>query len=163
MKEEKRIINKLKHKTKNNQKLACSCVYYSCDRAFLMGFYNYTSTNDWWEKNYYNWEKWYLLVVIKKALILKGNKSNPSISLKIAKMLFSNQVNSGKKKKTCTLPFIPPFNNNNNNNKAGVTVVLYRLLGLRHNIATRDILPRETSVPQQQKFHTDDVNQCLHN
>ena len=98
MKEEKRIINKLKHKTKNNQKLACSCVYYSCDRAFLMGFYNYTSTNDWWEKNYYNWEKWYLLVVIKKALILKGNKSNPSISLKIAKMLFSNQVNSGKKK-----------------------------------------------------------------
>ena len=38
MKEEKKIINKLKQKTKNNQKLACGCGYYSCDRAFLMGF-----------------------------------------------------------------------------------------------------------------------------
>lgn len=51
MKEEKKIINKLKQKTKNNQKLACGCGYYSCDRAFLMGFYNYASTNDGCEKN----------------------------------------------------------------------------------------------------------------
>ena len=27
----------------------------------------------------------------------------------------------------------------------------------------RDILLGGASVPQQQKFHTDDLNQCLHN
>ena len=76
MKEDKtKFINKLKNETEDNQKLACSCGYYSCDRAFLMGFYNYTSNNDWWEKiiNYY-WEKWLLLVVIIEALIHKNRK-----------------------------------------------------------------------------------------
>ena len=30
-------------------------------------------------------------------------------------------------------------------------------------LASRDILPGGMFAPQQQKFHTDDVNQCLHN
>ena len=30
-------------------------------------------------------------------------------------------------------------------------------------LTTFDILKGETSRTQQQKFHTDDVNQCLHN
>ena len=29
--------------------------------------------------------------------------------------------------------------------------------------AARDVLRGETSATQRQKFHTDDVNQCLHN
>ena len=35
-----------------------------------------------------------------------------------------------------------------------------RLSSLR---IARDILLGGASVPQQQKFHTDDLNQCLHN
>ena len=30
-------------------------------------------------------------------------------------------------------------------------------------LTTRDVSRGEMSVPQQQKFHNDDVNQCLHN
>ena len=29
--------------------------------------------------------------------------------------------------------------------------------------AARDVSPGGTSMPQRHKFHTDDVNQCLHN
>ena len=75
MKEDKtKFINKLKNETEDNQKLACGCGYYSCDRAFLMGVYNYTSTNDWRENINYYWEKWLLLVVNIKALIHKNRK-----------------------------------------------------------------------------------------
>ena len=167
MKEDKtKFINKLKNETEDNQKFACSCGYYSCDRAFLMGFYNYTSTNDWWEKINYYWEKWLFFVIIIKALIhKKGNKSTPSISVKFAKMHCCQIRYISENKTTCTLPSIPPFNNNNNNNnnKVGVTVVPYRLLELRHNKTAREVSPGGTSVPKQQKFHTDGVNQCLHN
>lgn len=35
MKEDKtKFINKLKNETEDNQKFACSCGYYSCDRVF---------------------------------------------------------------------------------------------------------------------------------
>ena len=30
-------------------------------------------------------------------------------------------------------------------------------------LAAEDVSPRGTSATQQQKFHTDDANQCLHN
>ena len=157
MKEDKtKFINKLKNETEDNQKLACSCGCYGCDRAFLMGFYNYTSNNDWWEKiiNYY-WEKWVISCHYKGTDSWKQEtKAHLQSALDLLRCCCQIRYIS-EKKTTCTLPSIPPFNNKNN--KVGVTVITYRLLELRHNIAARDVLPGGMSVPKQQKFHTHDV------